>query len=126
MRELIRQVLREALGVPSGSIESGEILYDLILKKLKVLPIDLDEDSTFNMRTNFSISDYKIKKGDSQGKIMSFLTIEDDTCILDSVIVFPEVKEKYKYILYEGNNLILCGSVSNKDTSFIVDKIHEI
>lgn len=72
------------------------------------------------------LSDYKITKGDSQGKLMSFLTIEDDTCILDSVIVFPSVKEKYKYILYEGNNLIFCGSVQKNDSSFIVDKIHEI
>jgi DNA polymerase III alpha subunit len=72
------------------------------------------------------ISDYKIKKGDSKGKMMSFLTIEDDTCILDSVIIFPSVKEKYKYILYEGNNLIFCGKVEKKDTSLIVEKIHEI
>jgi DNA polymerase III alpha subunit len=72
------------------------------------------------------LSDYTINKGESKGQIMSFLTIEDDTCILDSVIVFPKTREKYKYILYEGNNLIFCGSVSDKDTSFIVDKIHEI
>jgi hypothetical protein len=57
---------------------------------------------------------------------MSFLTIEDESCILDSVIVFPKVKDKYKYILYEGNNLIFCGSVGEKDTSFIVDQIYEI
>ena len=72
------------------------------------------------------VSDYTIQKGDSKGKIMSFLTIEDESCVLDSVIVFPKVKEKYRYILYEGNNLILCGSVSKKDSSFIIDKIHEI
>lgn len=72
------------------------------------------------------LSDYKISKGESKGKTMSFLTIEDDTCILDNVIVFPKVKEKYKYILYEGNNLIFCGSVSKKDSSFIVEKIHEL
>ena len=72
------------------------------------------------------LSDYKITKGESKGQLMSFLTIEDDTCILDSVIVFPSVKRKYKYILYEGNNLIFCGSVNNNDTSFIVEKIHEI
>ena len=72
------------------------------------------------------ISDYTITKGESKGQVMSFLTIEDDTCMLDSVIVFPSVKDKYKYVLYEGNNLIFCGSVSNKDTSFIVDKIHEV
>jgi hypothetical protein len=72
------------------------------------------------------ISDYKIKKGESKGKIMSFLTIEDETASLDSVIIFPNVKEKYKYVLYEGNNLIFCGSVNNNDSSFIVDQIHEI
>lgn len=72
------------------------------------------------------VSDYKIKKGESKGQTMSFLTIEDDTCVLDSVIVFPKIKEKYKYILYEGNNLIFCGSVSDQDSSFIVNQIHEI
>lgn len=72
------------------------------------------------------LSDYKIKKGESKDKLMSFLTIEDETCILDGVIVFPKVKEKYKYILYEGNNLLFCGSVSGHDNAFIVDKIHEI
>lgn len=72
------------------------------------------------------ISEYKIKKGDSQGKMMAFLTIEDESGILDSVVLFPRVKEKYKYILYEGNNLVFCGSVSKKDDSLIVDKIHEI
>ena len=72
------------------------------------------------------VSDYKITKGDSKGQIMSLLTIEDDTCILDSVIAFPKVKKKYKYIMYEGNNLVLCGSVAKNDSSFIVEKIYEI
>ena len=72
------------------------------------------------------VSDYKIKKGESQGKIMSFLTIEDETATLDSVIIFPTTKEKYKYVLYEGNNLIFCGYVNGGDSSFIVEKIHEI
>lgn len=72
------------------------------------------------------LADYTIKKGESKGKLMSFLTIEDDTCILDSVVIFPSVREKYKYVLYEGNNLIFCGSVTKEDTSLIVNKIHEI
>ena len=72
------------------------------------------------------VSDYKIKKGESKGQLMSFLTIEDETCSLDSVIVFPKSKEKHKYILYEGNNLILCGTVSSNDNSFIVNQIYEI
>ena len=72
------------------------------------------------------VSDYKIKKGESKGKIMSFLTIEDETGILDSVIVFPKVKEKYKYVIYEGNNLIFCGYVNHNDSSFIIEQIHEL
>ena len=57
---------------------------------------------------------------------MSFLTVEDDPCLLDGVIIFPKVKDKYKYILYEGNNLIFCGSVKKNETSLIVEKIYEI
>jgi DNA polymerase-3 subunit alpha len=72
------------------------------------------------------ISDYTIKKGESKGKLMSFLTIEDDTCTLDSVVIFPKVKDKYKYVLYEGNNLIFCGSVTGEDSSLIINKIHEV
>jgi DNA polymerase III alpha subunit len=72
------------------------------------------------------LSDYTITKGESKGKTMAFLTIEDETCILDSVIAFPSVRQKYKYILYEGNNLIFCGSISGKDNAFILDKIYEI
>lgn len=72
------------------------------------------------------VADYKIKKGESKGQMMSFLTVEDDTCLLDSVVVFPKVKDKHKYILYEGNNLIFCGSVKKGEASLIVEKIHEI
>ena len=72
------------------------------------------------------LSDYKITKGDSKGKYMSFLTIEDETCALDGAIAFPEVREKNKYILYEGNNLVLCGNVKRGDNSFIVKRIYEI
>lgn len=72
------------------------------------------------------VSDYKIKRGKSKGKYMSFLTIEDETCSLDSVIIFPECREKFQYHLYEGNNLLFSGSVSKQDNSFVVNNIFEI
>lgn len=73
------------------------------------------------------VSNHKINKPNSKqkGRVMSFLTIEDATCSLDSVIVFPEARDKYQFVLYEGNNLMLCGEI-DKDNSFIVEKIHEI
>jgi len=72
------------------------------------------------------VSDYKIKKGKSKGKTMAFITVEDETCLLDGVILFPDNREKYKYILYEGNNLVLCGAITKADNSFIVNRIYEI
>lgn len=71
------------------------------------------------------LATHKIKKGKKKGSLMAFLTIEDSSCSLDSVVVFPDVRTKYQYILYEGNNLLFCGKVE-KDNSFIIDKIHEI
>ena len=73
------------------------------------------------------VANHKINKKNSKqkGRVMSFLTIEDATCSLDSVIVFPDTRDKYQFILYEGNNLMLCGDVE-KDSSFIIKKIHEI
>ena len=71
------------------------------------------------------LANYRVKKGKTQGQLMAFLTIEDESCSIDSVVIFPEAREKYKYVLYEGNNLLFCGNVQ-KDNSFIVDKIHEI
>lgn len=73
------------------------------------------------------VSNHKINKPNSKqkGKIMSFVTIEDATCAIDNVIVFPDTRDKYQFILYEGNNLMLCGEI-DKDNSFIIEKIHEI
>ena len=72
------------------------------------------------------LSDYTINKGKSKGKTMCFLTVEDESCSLDSVIIFPDCREKYQYLLYEGNNLLFNGSVSKQDNSFIVNTIFEI
>jgi DNA polymerase III alpha subunit len=72
------------------------------------------------------INNHKVKKGKTQGEIMSFLTIEDETCSLDSVICFPETRKTFEHLLYQGNNLLFCGKVEKKDNSFIIDKIHEI
>lgn len=70
-------------------------------------------------------NEYKCKKGKSAGELMAFLTLEDETCSIDNVVIFPTVRSKYKFILQEGVNLLFCGEVE-KNGSFIVNKIHEI
>ena len=73
------------------------------------------------------VADHKIKKqGKNFGKLMSFLTIEDEQCSLEGVIVFPDTREKYNFMLYEGNNVLLCGDINMGETSLIVSKMYEI
>lgn len=68
----------------------------------------------------------KVKNGKSAGELMSFLSIEDETCVLDNVVIFPLVRKQYEYCLYEGNNLLFCGSVSKDKPGLVVEKIYEI
>lgn len=71
------------------------------------------------------LMEHTCKKGKSKGKKMCFLTLEDETCSIDNVVVFPETREKNVFILDEGVNLLFCGEVE-KNGSFIIEKIHEI
>lgn len=64
MRDLIRKILREALGVPEGILESGEVLYEIINQRLKRLKFSEEDDveQTFKLNVDIKISDYTIKK----------------------------------------------------------------
>ncbi len=78
-----------------------------------------------------SMREHIIKKnGKNQGKKMAFLSVSDNTAILDSVIVFPDTYEKYKKLLYQGNTVILIGKVetseSKKEGGFVIDKVCQI
>jgi DNA polymerase III subunit alpha len=68
---------------------------------------------------------HKCKKGESKGKEMCFLTIEDESCSIDNAIIFPKVLDKHRFIIDEDVNLLFCGEVE-KNGSFIINKIHEI
>lgn len=75
-----------------------------------------------------TVKEFVIKKeGKNQGKKMVFLSVSDNTAILDSVIMFPDSYEKYKRLLYENNTVILFGQPSKeKNGGFIVDKVYQI
>lgn len=64
----------------------------------------------------------KTKTGKNPGQEMAFLTIEDQTGSLDSVIFFPETYQKYKHHLFEENILVFSGAKGKAKDGFIVDK----
>ncbi|NBW09721.1 MAG: hypothetical protein EBR82_17030 [Caulobacteraceae bacterium] len=62
------------------------------------------------------------KKGKNPGQEMAFISIEDQTGLLDSVVFFPEQLSKYRNYLYNDNILIFVGSKSKSKDGLIVDK----
>ena len=69
-----------------------------------------------------NINYVKTKNGKNAGAEMAFVTIEDASASLDSVIFFPEQLSKYRNYLFDNNILIFLGNKSPKKDSFIVEK----
>lgn len=59
---------------------------------------------------------HKIKKGQSTGQDMVFLTVKDNTATLDSVLVFPDVLENTPIggLMKEGVGVIIIGERSER------------
>lgn len=74
-----------------------------------------------------TLREYKTKNGKNPGQTMGFLTIEDSSSTLDSVVIFPEAYEKYKGVLHEGSTVVILGQISSKkDGSLIINKVSEV
>lgn len=65
----------------------------------------------------------KTKSGKNKGAEMAFLSISDNTGVLDSVIIFPESYRTYQNVLFDNNIVIVKGTRSKEKDSLIADKI---
>jgi len=72
--------------------------------------------------TNLNIT--KTKTGKTKGSDMAFVTLQDNTGSIDSVIFFPETYKKYRNILFPGHVIIVQGSRSRNGDSFVVEKAY--
>ena len=70
-----------------------------------------------------NINVVKTKTGKNKGSDMAFLSISDNTGILDSVIIFPETYRTYQNILFNTNVIIVKGNRSKEKDSLIAEKI---
>jgi len=64
----------------------------------------------------------KTKTGKNPGQEMAFVSIEDQTGMLDSVIMFPEKWLTYKTHFFPGNILVFSGSKTKSKDGLVVDK----
>jgi DNA polymerase-3 subunit alpha len=61
------------------------------------------------------------------GNEMAFLTVEDSSGSLDSVVVFPDPWNKNKNLLIEKNTVLMMGEVKQRDRgSFILNDVKQI
>ncbi len=68
-----------------------------------------------------------IKNGKSKGQKMLYLSVEDESGSIDSVIAFPNMVSGHEAILIEGNTVILGGTRDKKFTeSFVINEIIQI
>ena len=71
------------------------------------------------------IHNHKIKKkGKNEGKMMSFLTLEDSSGAIEA-IAFPEARDKHVHLLYEDCNALFFGNVDDNGT-MILEKMYEL
>ena len=70
---------------------------------------------------------HKTKRGKNPGQLMAFISAEDGSGGLDSIMVFPECYSKHKDLLVEGNTVLMAGEISKREnTSLIVNKVSQI
>ena len=70
---------------------------------------------------------HKTKRGKNPGQLMAFVSAEDGSGELDSIMVFPECYRKHRDLLVEGNTVLMAGEISKREnTSLIVDKVSQI
>lgn len=69
-----------------------------------------------------NINVVKTKTGKNPGQDMAFVSIEDQTGALDSIIFFPDQYEKYKHHLFQNNIIIFSGSKAKSKDGLVVEK----
>lgn len=62
----------------------------------------------------------------STGSKMAFLSVSDNTCGLDGVVIFPKQWDAYKDVLQIGNTVLLHGEVDKKNSGFIIKQVWQI
>lgn len=145
-QEKIRGLL-DLLERPPHSLEDSDAVNLLTEKKLLGTPVTvsvltgyntyLGNCTCANFKSGFEddeiiicakiarATEYTVKSGKNAGKIMCFLTIEDDTTSIECVVFANDYLKLQEY-LYEGNILAFIGVRSYDGKSFSIKNIKEI
>ena len=68
----------------------------------------------------------KCKRGESAGQEMAFLTVKDQSGVMDDVAVFPSLYHETKPLLTQGNTVLLFGTKDEQRRSLKTQKISQL
>jgi DNA polymerase III alpha subunit len=72
------------------------------------------------------VKTHLIKRGLNTGQEMAFLTVSDNSGMLDTVVIFSDAWKAHGNIVEEGNRLLLTGKKSRDKDSFIVENVEQL
>jgi hypothetical protein len=83
LNKIIKKVLREAVGIPEGIVETAELVYGQLMSELKSLNSISEDDEKLHFRLNgdYQISDYKFKKIDLTLEIIRTDQVDKGTLV---------------------------------------------
>jgi len=74
---------------------------------------------TVSLMVNITnVREHKVKNGKTVGKMMAFITGEDNTGCLKSIVAFPKEYEEYRSLIVENNNILIQGSVESRNDEY--------
>jgi DNA polymerase-3 subunit alpha len=73
-----------------------------------------------------SVNEIKTKTGKNPGRKMAFLKVSDISGSIDNVVIFPDVWEEARKIVFLGNNILIHGERSKNQDSFVVKQVWQI
>ena len=119
---------RELMGFALSAKPVGEVLEPLrVSATYNIEEIVSDHSTARNVKVAAVIGDVRIVITKKSGKEMAFVNCKDDTGNVD-LVVFPQVFEKTRGMLYENQAVLVTGKVDLRDDSksLLVDEIETI
>ena len=96
--------------VSPGSYSSDTTCLDVVSGNAK---------GTINLIVNITnVREHKVKSGKTAGQMMAFISGEDSTGCLKSIVAFPKEYAEYRALLVENNNIMIQGSVESRNDEY--------
>jgi DNA polymerase-3 subunit alpha len=121
--EIISQLESKYLGISLSCAKSDFLIPEV---NTTCREVALNSCRNYDISIGVEIKSYhehiiNNKNSKNHGLTMAFLSCEDNTGVLDNIILFPEEYNRFKDLLFDGNTIIIVGDASkNRDGSLIV------